>query len=196
MLRKSLAVLLCSCAAAFSARADDVELALTEETLQGTYITDGSMVGLGGSDLSLGLLFSDDRDIVLNAGLMVPGLGEDGMGGDVMPGPITVRFGAKAFGALLADPSDDIFAIAPGVEARYAIPTGIPLAAVANFFYSPDILTFGNAEDVFDFNVRLEAQFVERATGFVGFRRLSFDRDGGGDDDIVEHIQVGVRFAF
>lgn len=195
MLKRSLVVLLCSCAATFGAQAADVELELTEETLQGTYITDGAAVGLEGSDLSLGLLFSDDRDIVLNAGLMVPGLGEGGLGEDVMPGPITVRFGAKAFGALLADPSDDVFAVAPGAEARFAIPTGIPLTAVANVFYSPDILTFGNADDVLDFNVRLEAQFVERATGFVGFRLLSFDRESG-DDDIVENILVGVRFAF
>lgn len=195
MLRKSLVVLLCSCATTFSAQAAEVEFALTDETLQGTFITDGARIGLEGSDLSLGLLFSDDRDIVVNGGLMFPGLGEGGLAEDVIPGPISVRVGAKAFAALLADPSDDVFAIAPGAEARFTLPTGIPMTAVANVFYSPDILTFGNADDVLDFNVRLEAQFVERVTGFVGFRLLTFDRDAG-EDDVVEHIQIGVRFGF
>lgn len=194
MLRKSL-VLFCACGVTVSAQAAEVELSLTEETLQGRYITDGALVGVPRSDLSVGLLFSDDRDIVLSGGLMVPGLGEDGFGEDVMPGPITVRFGAQAFAALLADPSDDVFAIAPGVEARYALPTGIPMTAVANIFYAPDILTFGNSDDVLDFNVRLEAEFVERTTGFVGFRLLTFDRSFG-EDDVVENIQIGVRFGF
>lgn len=194
MLRRPL-VLLSACGAAFNAQAAEVEIALTEEVIQATYITDGALVGLERSDLAIGLLFSDDRDIVVEAGLMIPGLGQGGLAADVIPGPISVRFGARAYGALLSDPSDDVFGIAPGAEARYTLPTGLPMTAVANVFYAPDIIVFGDADDIVDFNARLEVQFVERATGFVGYRLLTFDRDAG-EDDIVENIQIGARFAF
>lgn len=189
MLRKSL-LILGACGITASAQAADVEVALTEDVIQGAFIMDAAPVGLPGSDLSFGLLFSDDRDIVLSSGLMVPVLTQD-----VGPGPITVRIGGRAYGALLADPSDDVFALAPGIEGRFALPTGIPTAVVANIFYAPDIVTFGNADDVVDFNTRFEAQFTERVTGFVGFRLLSFDRDVG-EDDIVENFQLGIRVAF
>lgn len=188
MLRKSL-VLACACGVTFSAQAAEVEIALTDQVIEGGFLTDAEVMGLPSSELSFGLLFSDDRDIVASAGLMVPALGEE-----TLQVPVLVSFGARAYGALLADPSDDIFGLAPGVQARFALPTGIPLAVVGNFFYAPEILTFGDADDVLDFNVRLEAQFMERVAGFVGFRLLNFDRDDG-EDDIVESIQVGARFA-
>ncbi len=190
MLKKSLGVLLCSCAIAFGAQADEVEVALTEETLQGWYIMDSARVGVEGGDLSLGLLLSDERDIVAQGGLMVPALATD-----IGTGPISVRFGARAYGALLAEPDDDVFGLAPGVEARFALPVGIPMTAVGSIFYAPDIVTFGEADDIVDLNARLEIHFVEQITAFGGFRLLTFDRDFG-EDDVVENIQLGVRFAF
>jgi hypothetical protein len=30
----------------------------------------------------------------------------------------------------------------------------------------------------------------------VGYRLLDFDRDEAGDDEIVEDVQLGLRFAF
>jgi hypothetical protein len=35
-----------------------------------------------------------------------------------------------------------------------------------DFFYAPDILTFGDADRVIDFNVRYELQFLQNTTGF------------------------------
>ncbi len=70
------------------------------------------------------------------------------------------------------------------------------MAMVGNIFYAPDILTFGDADDVLDFNVRYEVQFIPRAVGLVGYRLLDFDRDEAGDDEIVENVQLGLRFAF
>ncbi len=101
-----------------------------------------------------------------------------------------------SYAALLDDPDDDVFGLAPGLEARYALPFGTPMAVVGNIFYAPDILTFGDADDVLDFNVRFEVQFIPRAVGFVGYRLLDFDRDEGEDDEIVENVQLGLRFAF
>ena len=178
-------------AAATGPRTNAVELALTEETLQATYFTDAGLVGLRGSGLALGLLLSDDRDIVASGTVLAPDVLAN-----LVPGPLALAIGGRAYAALLDDPDDDVFGLAPGLEARYALPFGTPMAVVGNVFYAPDILTFGDADDVLDFNVRFEVQFIPRAVGFVGYRLLDFDRDEAGDDEIVENVQLGLRFAF
>lgn len=185
MLRKAV-VVLCVCAIPLGAQADEVELALTEDVLEGRYFMDADPLGLPGGNINFGLLFSDDRDIVASAGLIVPVLAQ---------GPFFLSVGGRAHGALLADPSDDVFALAPGLEGRFVLPGQIPGSVFTSFYYAPEILTFGNADDVIDFNIRYELPFTERFTGFVGFRLLNFDRDDG-EDDIVEHVQIGVRFGF
>ena len=177
--------------AATGSRTNAVELALTEETLQAAYFTDAGVVGLRGGSLALGLLLSDDRDIVASGTVLAPNVLAT-----LLPGPLSLTIGGKAYAALLDDPDDDVFGLAPGLEARYALPFGTPMAVVGNIFYAPDILTFGDADDVLDFNVRFEVQFVPRAVGFVGYRLLDFDRDEAGDDEIVENVQLGLRFAF
>jgi hypothetical protein len=44
--------------------------------------------------------------------------------------------------------------------------------------------------------VRYELQFPQNTTAFVGYRPLDFDREGSGDDEIVNTLSVGLRFAF
>ncbi len=84
-----------------------------------------------------------------------------------------------------------MFGLAPGAEARYAL----PMAVVANIFYAPEIITFGEADDILEFNVRYELQVASRAVGSVGYRLLDVDRDNG-DDQAVENVQLGLRLAF
>jgi hypothetical protein len=73
---------------------------------------------------------------------------------------------------------------------------GPPMYIAGDFFYAPDILTFGDADAVIDFNVRYEVQFLQNTTAFAGYRLLDFDRESGGDDEIVDTLNVGLRFAF
>jgi hypothetical protein len=176
--------------AATGPRTNAVELALTEEALQATYFTDAGLVGLRGSGLALGLLLSDDRDIVASGTVLAPDVLAN-----LVPGPLALAIGGRAYAALLDDPDDDVFGLAPGLEARYALPFGTPMAVVANVFYAPEILTFGESDNVFDFNARFEVQFTSAVVGFVGYRLLEFDRDNG-DDQITDDLQFGVRFAF
>ena len=57
-------------------------------------------------------------------------------------------------------------------------------------------MVFGDADNILDFNVRYELQVSSRAVGFVGYRLLDCDRDNAGDDQVVEDVQPGLRFAF
>lgn len=172
---------------------DQIELELTNETVQGRYFTDAGMVGLDGNQLSFGLLFSEDRDFIGDAQIMAPGLMDD-----FVPDFVELSFGGRAFIALLGDPSEEVAGLAPGATARVALPflEDVPLAAVGHVFFAPDILSFGEAEEVVDFGGRVEARFLERATGFVGIRVLNFERQGGGEDTIIDGLTGGVRFTF
>src|SRR3712207_6427741 len=118
MLRKS-ALILSLSGISCVAQAAEVDVALTENTIQGTYITDAPFVGVEGTDLSLGMLLSDDRDIVGSAALMSSGVLEN-----LIPGPLSVSIGGRAYAALLDDPDDDVFGLAPGAEARLTLPFG------------------------------------------------------------------------
>jgi hypothetical protein len=90
-----------------------------------------------------------------------------------------------------------LLALRPAPAARVRLPLGGPPMYIAgDFFYAPDILTFGDADAVVDFNVRYELQFLQNTTAFVGYRLLDFDREGSGEDDIVNTLNVGLRHAF
>jgi hypothetical protein len=41
-----------------------------------------------------------------------------------------------------------------------------------------------------------QLQVSSRAVGLVGYRLLDVDRDNAGDDQVVENVQLGLRFAF
>jgi hypothetical protein len=173
-------------------RLREIELAVTDDTLQGRFLTDGAIVGLGGNTVGLGLLLSDDRDFVGSVEFLAPGVLRK-----LLPDFLQVSLGARGVFALLDDPDDDVFGIAPGAAARLRLPLGGPPMYIAgDFFYAPDILTFGDADSVMDFNVRYELQFLQNTTGFVGYRLLDFDREGSGEDDIVNTLNVGLRHAF
>lgn len=170
-----------------------IEVEITDDALQGRFFTDGAFVGLDRNQVGAGLLLSEDRDIVGSAQVLAPGLLQR-----FLPDFVSLSLGARAFVALLAEPDDDIAGIAPGATARVALPflENVPVAGVGEIFFAPDILTFGEADEVIDFSGRLEVEFLERTTGFVGFRVLNFEREGSGEDSIVDSLMGGVRFTF
>lgn len=168
-----------------------IEVAITDEAIMGEYITDAGLVGLPGNRIAFGGLFTDDRDIMGQGELMAPGLIAQ-----FLPDIVTVALGGRGYLGLLDDPDDDVFGIAPGAEVRVQLPIDYPVEAVGNLFYGPNILTFGDADTVVDFELRAEAQFLERTFGFVGYRFLNFEREEASDDSLLNSIEAGLRFAF
>jgi hypothetical protein len=127
-----------------------LELALTNDSVQGKFLTDAGLIGLEGNRLGFGVLITDDRDIVGSAEVLAAGLLRN-----LLPDLLELSLGARALIGLLDDPDDDVVGIAPGVAARARLPVGGPPMYIASdFFYAPDILTFGDADAVADFNVR------------------------------------------
>jgi hypothetical protein len=165
-----------------------IEVALSDDYIQGRYYTGGGILGFNNTVGHVGAYFSDNRDFIVNVGLMterVP-LFVDGL---------TLSAGARGYVALLSDPDDDVVGLAPGIEGRYGLPYDFPVAVVGNLFYSPDILTLGDAEDIIDIDARVEAEIIPDIVGFIGYREFRFDSDIGSDKEAASEIQVGARFS-
>ncbi len=165
-----------------------IELSLSDDYIQGRYYTGGGILGFENTINHVGLYFSDNRDIIGNVGIMTDRY-------PLFVEGLTLSAGARGYVALLSDPDDDVVGLAPGIEGRYGLPYDFPVAVVGNLFYSPDILTLGDAEDIIDIDVRLEAEIVPDIVGFIGIREFRFDSDEGSDKKAAEEIQVGARFA-
>jgi hypothetical protein len=171
------------------ATAADFEAALSQDTAQFTLRSDSSLIGWGGSDLAVGLFFNDDDDVIFDASLMqMRQASEDA--------PLTFGVGVKGYLGQLDDPDADVFAFAVGGEVRYTIPGTMPMAVYARAFYAPNITSFGDAEEVMDYQVGYQIEVLPQTTAFVGVRHFEIETDDDDYDLSDDEFFVGVRLTF
>jgi hypothetical protein len=65
-----------------------------------------------------------------------------------------------------------------------------------HLFYAPKITSFGDADDVLDYIIRVEMEFVPQVMGFLGYRLLEADLDGGGERELDDNFHIGVSLIF
>ena len=147
--------------------------------------------GRGRSDLDFGFLLSESRDIILSSALMFH------TNLNVVPG-LTIDVGPQGYLALLsALRKTDVFAVAFGAAARYALPFLNPrwgISAFGSAYYSPGVLTFGSAHNLYDFTAGGEIQFTQRLAGLAGYRWLKFTTVGEPDVRVQNEVFAGLRW--
>lgn len=165
------------------------ELALSNDTLQLKYIGSGQLLGVERSQFSGAFFLSEERDIVLSAGLLFPA--------DLDLGRLSILFGPQVYAALLEEENNDVMTVSVGAEARFVLNRGIGLAIAGHAFYAPDILTFGSADNLTDLMARLELRVAPRLITFGGMRWFEFDlTEGGGERTLQEELFVGFGYRF
>jgi hypothetical protein len=171
-------------------RADSsAELALSNDTMQLRYIGSGNPVGVQGSELTGGVFLGEQRDFVLNAGLLFPA--------DLGIRRLDVSFGPQAYAALLQEENDDVMAVSVGTQVRFFLDPDRGLAVSGQAYYAPDILTFGTADNLTDLSARVEMRVAEQLQAFAGMRWFEFDlTDGSGERTLQEEVFVGVGYRF
>lgn len=143
---------------------------------------------VGRSDLDYGFLLSQDRDIIASGALMFH------TNLNIVPG-LTINVGPQAYLSLLnALKKTDVFAVAFGVDARYLFLPRWGIAAFGSAFYSPGVLTFGDAYNLYDFTAGAEVQFTSRLAGQAGYRWLKFTLVGEPDDKVANEVFAGLRW--
>lgn len=140
------------------------------------------------SDLDYGLLLSEDRDIIGSAALLFH------TDLNIVP-RLTFEVGPKAYIALLnAVQKTDVAAVAFGGNARYELIRRWGIAAFGSAFYSPGVLTFGNAHNLYDFMAGGQVQFTPRLVGEAGYRWLKFTLVGEPNDRVGNELFAGLRW--
>ena len=102
-----------------------------------------------------------------------------------------VKLGAKGF--WLDSEDDNGFGIALGLGASRDLTQRI--SAGVSLYYSPDIITGGDFNSVFEIDARLTFQLLENGALFFGHR--SYEADNGSVDvDIYDDAYFGIKFEF
>lgn len=170
-------------------RGSSAEIAFSNDTLEVRYLTSGGDVGMDRSSrLSGGFFLSEDRDIVLDAGVAFPAIDA---------GRLTIAVGPQIYAALLDEENNDVFSITVGAQVRFLLQPEWGLAIAGKAYFGPDILTFGTADSLTDLSARVEMEFSPRVLGFAGMRWFEFDLvEGAGEQTLMEEVFVGAAYRF
>jgi hypothetical protein len=166
------------------------ELSLSDDTLQFRYIDSGNVIDAGrGSQVSGTLFLSEARDIVLSGDILFPAqLGYD---------RLQILFGPRLYAALLEDENTDVMAASLGAEVRFELDRSSGLAISGQAYYSPDILTFGSANNLTDLSARAEIRLQPRLTVFVGMRWFEFELTENDEErTLQEELFAGAGWRF
>jgi hypothetical protein len=163
-----------------------LELALSDETAQLRYIDPEEILGRDNSEIAYTIFLSEDRDVVGSAAAM--------MDTNLSVGGVNIRIGPQAYVGLLSEENNDVFALSFGVDARVNLARTRGLAIAGSAYWSPDVLTFGSADNLTDFMARAEAQLTDRLLGFAGYRWFELDQLDSTDSKLQDEIFAGVRW--
>ena len=163
-----------------------VEVSLSDETAQVRYIDPKRIGGSDDGELAYSIFLSEGRDVIGSASALV--------GTRLRAGAFEIRIGPQAHAALLSEENQDAFALAIGLDARLNLSSNRALAIVGSAFWSPDVLTFGSADNLTDFMARAELQLTDRLLGFAGYRWFELDLLDREDRKLQNEIFAGVRW--
>jgi hypothetical protein len=186
LLRNLLALFLLT--ASTSILADTVDLNLRDSAVQLQYIAPTGRDTLGSTDLHAGLLYTDNSGKYGDIGILVKGpVGNRDSG-------ITAGVGVKGVVATVNDFSTAALAI--GGQMRFSLPPATRLGIVGELYFSPNIVTYRDAERFVEAAVRTEYELIPQASAYIGYRRISFSLVNKTDAVLDTGFNAGVRISF
>lgn len=165
-----------------------VEVYLSENAMQVLYGRSLDIGELGRNDARVGIFINEDRDLIGIADMLIE------VGEQRRRPNWSLEIGPRAYGALMSVENQDVFSIGLGGKLSYRLgrnrAAGISLTA----FYAPDIVTFGNADNIKDGAIRLEARVSDTTDLFIGYRIFEFDLDV--DREVDDNMHLGILHRF
>ncbi|HEY8555239.1 MAG TPA: YfaZ family outer membrane protein [Burkholderiales bacterium] len=163
------------------------EVYLSDDALQALYSRTMSFGDLpDDSRVRGGFFINEERDLI-------------GMGEMVIQVLDTTRrsawsleVGPRAYGALLSVEDQDIFSIALGGTIRYFFDRQRRTSVGLTAYYAPDIVTFGNADELTDLSVEIQTRLTDRMDIFLGYRSFEIDLDIP-DREVDDGVHLGLR---
>ena len=169
--------------------ADSFDINLRDNSAQFQYNAALGHATLGKSELHLGYLYtSKANNSLVDFGILV----KDQVSPDA-PG-LMVGFGVK--GLIARANTYNASALALGGLVRYSPPSVPRLGLVGTVDWSPNILTFGDADRSIQTGMRVEYEVIPQAAAYIGYRKIKFGIKNATDTTLESGVHVGVRMSF
>jgi hypothetical protein len=141
-----------------------VDATVGNDVLQLRYLGAPPPVNTIAGNLDYGVLLTENREFAASAAWMFDT--------DFVPlSRLRLQLGPQAYLAWLAQGTKtDVFALSLGASARYELIRRLGLSAFGSAFYSPGVLTFGSAHNLYDFTAGAEIRVAGRFFALAGYR--------------------------
>jgi hypothetical protein len=179
--------------ASTGAQAQKLDFSLSSESVRLGYAGLIGTTHFGRTELSAGLLFNDDDNMVLDVGLH-----SIDVVGSRTPG-LEVGVGPRLYYVSLDRPDADTLALALGAHLRYKPAELQRVVFYGSLDYAPSITTAMDAGGLSEFSLRLAYELHASADAYVGYRRIRMDVEEGADQGnktVDSGVFLGVRFGF
>ena len=173
--------------------ADAIDIALRDASAQFQYKTSMGRDALGKTEFHAGVLYVNKHNMMGDFGLLV----KDELGGNA-PG-FSVGVGIKGLVAQVTGKNltqNTVSALALGGMVRYSPPAISRLGFVGQVYFSPNIVTFGDADRYVESGVRMEYEVIPQAVVFLGYQRIGFGLKTQPYTILDEGANLGVRMSF
>ena len=170
-----------------NANAQTASITLSEKSAQVGY---GFLVGgsnYGRTELKAEFLYNSDETYMIDASLQV----FDEVGSQVQG--LVAGLGGKLYGASVAGNRYEILVLGVGGMLRYAIPQNKRIILGVDGYYSPQIVSFIDAERFYDVAARLEYELLPTASAYVEYRKYLFESTADNEGGII--IERGFRLG-
>lgn len=172
------------------AQARGFDIKLADEMAELTYLTESSTFGYGGADIGFGILFTENDDYQLNAGILVTG---NPAGNNKA---FQFGIGGKVTIVTLDAADEEVGALAIAGQFRYVIASETPIAFVAGIAYAPSITAFSGADEYLEYDFSIELEVTPSARAYIGYRNIEYDLENGAEFELDDGAHVGVKFEF
>lgn len=161
---------------------------LSEDAMQIMYGREMDFGDLGRNEVRAGFFLNEERDLIGMADMMID------VGQARRRPNWSLDVGPRVYGALLTVEDQDVFSIALGGTLSYFLGRTRSTAISLSAFYAPDIVTFGEADNIKDLSVQIETRLTDATQLFIGVRTFEFDL--AADREVDDNMHVGVRYRF
>ncbi|NOZ52577.1 MAG: hypothetical protein GXP08_05450 [Gammaproteobacteria bacterium] len=189
-LRVLLALLVAMLAIAVSttAVARKFDMNFSDESAQFKYDFLIGATNYGRTELGVGFIYNEDDNNLAEISLQVID-----QAGSKTPG-LELGVGPKVYAA--DTNAGDVAAVGLGGQLRYKNPRVPRVIYVGMFYFAPGIVSFLDAEDMYEFAVRLQYEVLPSANAYVGYRKIEVEFEKIGDVEIDDSVHVGLEFKF
>lgn len=168
------------------ATAANLELKLNDEMAEFNFVAGAANAGLQDGEIGFGFLFNEENDLAGSISFIASGHMDQSLGFSI---------GVKSYVMHIDEPSETLLTFGLGAGIGYTL-RGTPITLGASGFVAPNILTFGDASGLTEWELRAQAQVLPNAAVFVGWRQLRVDLDVGGDYELDDALHVGLQLGF